>query len=175
MVLTNPFRRAFTTNATSSSFTAKVPTATQPSGTGVVDVLDPALGMSSSNQTPAYALLIPFGGAAENLTFDLRLWGWNRITDIQSGTAQTDDFLWIPQLLLELNVTTGNLLLVTGNYLADTLNWAKGVDDYGIVSPGNDLMASISCHIRGCRLLEFDVDMTGAASGNCLYRLFGEI
>ena len=163
-----PLRRALVTNATTTSFTAKIPVAVKPSGVGVFDVFDMAIGQAIDTYMPWYLNLIPFGTDAADETFDMRLWGWSKVAD----TA-----LWIPQLLVELNVTLGSVdgtAIGASHLLADTIVIAKGDADAPEINPENDLPGSILVHLRGCDMFEFDFDLTGAAAANAYWRMMDQ-
>lgn len=165
------FRLAQTANATATSFTAKTPSATKPSGTGIIDLMDTSLGLHQTGYVSRYAQLVPFGENADNETFDMQLWGWSKAI-LASST------LWVPQLLVEVNVVLGNIAataLGTDHFLADTITIAKGDTDAPEISPANNYVGSILVHLRGCELLEFEFDADAGASAsagaNCLYRV----
>lgn len=152
-----PLRAARSSNSTSTSFTAKTPTATEPSGTGIFDLTDTPYG--SAGQVASYIEIIPFATDGNNDTGDLRLWGWSEV----ANTA-----LYIPRLLAEINVVYGNIsatAIAANTVMADTLTLADGAADgtfTSIISPANDTTASILVHTRGCRWIEFDFDLAGA-------------
>lgn len=164
-----PLRQAMDANSTATAFTAKIPVATKPSGTGVFDVFAAALGIATAHCLPKFLQVIPFGTDADGETFDLRVWGWSRVL---GGN------LWVPQLLTQLAVTLGNVsgaAIGTNHFLSDTLVATDGaVADSGtgtsILSPENDTPASALIHLRGCELIEFDFDLGTAAAANAYWR-----
>lgn len=182
-VTINPFRAALATNSTATSFVAKAPSLTKPSGAGVIDLLDASLGLSASAIGPKFVQLIPFGTDGSNDTFDMQLWGWSR-TALAPSTYGTTAETWIPQLLLELNVVLGNIaspvnsIKAAAQYLADTITIAKGDADAQEISPATDYAGSILCHMRGVQLLEFgfdaDAGAQACAGANCLWRLMDQ-
>lgn len=167
----HPLRKALETSSTADSFTAKVPTATKPANVGVFDLLGAALGLGFPVEVPEFAQLIPFGSAANDATFDMRVWGWSKTT----GQSP----VWVPQLLGLFAVTLGNIAATpfgTNNFLADTIVVTKGADEesgYGssVISTAGDTAASVMVGLRGCELLEFDFDKGTATDSNCLWRL----
>ncbi len=167
------FRLAFAANATTDSFTNKIPTLTAPTGVGVFDLLDPAVGLGAEPYIPTRLMLAPFGSDADNEAFDLRLWGWSKIK-VSAGPT----FVWVPQLLVQLAVTLGNIdaaALFASNFMADTIavtDGASGSDEYGasIISTVLDTASTVLVGLRGCERIEFAVDIGTAASGNCLWR-----
>lgn len=170
-----PFRHALTTNSTSTGFTAKVPTLTKPSGSGVHDLLSDSNTLHVGRYVPSYLLLMPYAKDGNNDTFDMRLYAWNRTNDA--------DPVWVPQLLIDLSVVVGDIAAsATGSplasgYLADTLTVNDGGADNGlwqrIADTQEDMPATIIVHTRGAELIEFDWDLAGgqeAVSMNCLFR-----
>lgn len=169
-----PFRKARATNSTATDFTAKNATTTKPSGTGVWDLISGDDRVTFGHEIPKFVNLVPYGVGADTTTFALRLWGWNRLAP--PGTADAD-LIWIPQLILELAVTLSTPTATpigASNVFADTIAVTDGPEAAGgwrdLISPASDTPASILIHTRGCEILEFDFDMTGATSGNCLWR-----
>lgn len=162
------FRRALAANSTATGFTAKLPTATKPASAGVIDLFaDSGEGINAPPNIPKYAQLVPYGTDSNDQTFSQRLWGW----------SATDQGVWIPQLLLQLDVTLGNIAataIAASHLLADTIALAAGDAHAEMISPANDTPASVLVHLRGSQLIEFDWDMTGAASANCLWRLMDQ-
>jgi hypothetical protein len=176
-VTAQPYRSALATNSTSTGFTSKTSTATKPTGTGVFDLLGTTLSVSAGGYVPRFVELLPFGKDGNNDTFDMRLWGWSRWVD---STLTYPATVWIPKLLMELNVVLGNITLTgigTGNYQSDTLTIADGDSTSPIISPASDTGASILVHMRGCELIEFDWDLAGAqesVSMNCLFKFMDQ-
>lgn len=165
-----PLQRALTASSTDTSFAAVIPTTTKPSGAGVFDLLDIATSLSVGNNVPRFIQLVPFGTDANNETFDMILRGWSRTTGA-AGTA-----IWVPQILLNLSVTLGNIdaaAIGANHFLADTIVVNKGDSD-GVISPANDTAASIITHLRGCELFAFYFDLTGAAAANCYWRVMDQ-
>lgn len=160
----HPLRRAFATNSTANSFTAKIPIATEPSGVGVFDLQAIANGVGGEGHIPRYIQLIPYGTDADNETHNLRLWGWSRV-----GVED----IWIPQLLLEIAFTLGSIsgaVIGTNHFMADTIIITYGDADAPEISPANELVASILTHLRGVRYIEFAGDLGTGAATNCFWR-----
>lgn len=162
-------RKALATNDTGTSFAAKIPTTTKPTGDGVFDLLSESLGVSVGETIPHFIQIIPYGTNGDNDTFDMRLIGWSRSTDATP--------VWVPQLLVDLNVVLGNIsgaAIAANTFMADAITIAKGDGDAPEISPANDTPASILVHLRGCELIEFDWDLAGAQEGasmNAFWRL----
>lgn len=173
-----PFRYALATNFVApNGFTAQNATATEPSGTGVIDLLNPDLGIGVSGyRVPTYLNLVFFGTSADDQTFDARVYGYSPTlpTDLVTDTA-----IYIPQLLLDVSAILSAITFsdhAASTFLADTLTVNDGSADNGpwqaLISPAENLVASILIHTRGCRYIKFDFDcnIPTAASANCMYR-----
>ena len=155
------------TDSTDTAFSGKTPTATKPSGGGVIDFLSADVGESIGDQIPDFIVVKPYGTDANNETFDMRVWGWS---------LNRSQSIWEPILIIEANVTLGNISVArpaggTTYYDADTIVEAKGdTDTVRTVSPANDLSAYMVIDPIGSQMLEFTFDLTGAAAANALYR-----
>lgn len=181
--LTPRLRKARSVNATDTSFPAKAPTATEPSGdagtaTGasVIDVGHHC----GVGQT--HALLVPYGTGDADDVFAMRAVGWYQV-----GNDPASD-LWLPVVLAELTCTMG-----TAAGVADTQVPAAGLfcDTLVIVSeptttadttrdglvrvvtlPANGVAMAV-VPLLGCRKLELTFDMTtnDPTGANCLVGL----
>ena len=98
MAIATVFTKARTTDSASTAFTAKIPTVTMPSGSGIHDLSG---GRSGGGSVPSYLQLVPYGKDTNNDTFNMRLWGWNSTSDATP--------LYSPQLLLDLSLVLGNI------------------------------------------------------------------
>lgn len=169
------FRYALATNSTSTGFTAQNATSTEPSGVGVFDL--GATPYGSGQNVPTYLQLVPFGTAANDKDFDMRVYGYSRVvpTDLV-----TDTTLYVPQLLLDVSCKTSAITFsdhAANTFLCDTLTVNDGAADNGpfrsLIDCQEDMVASVLIHLRGCRYIKFDWDLAGAAeatSMNCLWR-----
>lgn len=166
------FKYALATNSTSASFAQKVPTTTEPTGVGVIDIFNHDLGFATETYMPKYIDLVPYAVIANNDTFDMRLWGWTRIDPVKSGV------IWVPQLLIDMSCTIGNIAgtpIAASTLMVDTITLNKGDTAAPVISPANDTQASLLLHLRGVERIEFDFAKTGTgASFNCLYRIFDQ-
>jgi hypothetical protein len=167
-VLTDVFRDAFTTDATTTSFTAKVPTTTKPSGSGVVDMYSTTDPRRARPYLANYIQIVPYGTTTNDTTFDLRIWAWNRNSD---STA-----IWIPQILYQASCTlcsASGAALATSGLMVDTITAVISGTDVTKLEHGtpNNTPSSVMLWTRGAEILEFDIDLTGAVSANVLYRL----
>jgi hypothetical protein len=167
-----PLRRALSTNSTDTSFSAKNATETRPSGAGVFDLLDSDLGLSSGSNVPSYIELIPYGADADTETFDMRLWGWKVLPAAEAPDGRD---VWVPIMLADVSCTLTSATatpLMADNFLCDTLVLNEGAADgafTSIITTADDTTASLLVHTRGCQLIEFAFDLTGAESVNCLW------
>ena len=172
------FRSVLAASSTSTSFTAQIPTATEPTGTGVIDLLDRDTGVGTGIDIPSWLQLIPYGTDGNDDTFDMRVWGY----------VPTTAAVYVPQLLLDVSVILGNIAgtaIGTGVFMPDTFTLNDAAADLdgafehspwvSLNSPAEDLIGNILLHTRGCRYLKFDFDLAGgqeAVSMNCLWRPF---
>ncbi len=175
MLTINPLRRARTTNSTSTGFTAKIPTTTEPITSltgGVNDLLDPTLSLHLGQAASRFLEILPFGTAANNNTFDMRVWGWSKTIDATP--------LYIPKLLLQLNIVLGNVdgsAIASNTFFADQITIAYGDTNAPVISTANDTPASIIVHTRGSRYIEFDWDLAGISEGtnmNAYWHVFDQ-
>ncbi len=157
------FRDVLSSNSTSTAFTAKTPTATEPSGTGVLDFT--AIGVRTTYEVPETLVVVPYGTDAANETFAMRIWGW---------TQDESDSIWIPRLLSGVACTLGNVSYAakgTNHFLCDTVTSVVDGAGHTLRSPTSDLAsAQIEVPTQGVRKIELDFDSTGAAAMNALYR-----
>lgn len=158
----NTFGKLLAINDTSAAFPARIATTTKPSG---ANVFSRQAGAVIENN----AILIPFGAGADNTTFDMRVIGWETVSN---GT------LWVPVALAQYSCTlcaavgvAGSDLIATDRF-ADTITAASWNPAGGteIVSPTGDLIGSIIMDMKAFTLYEINFDMTGGTSGNCLLK-----
>ena len=155
---TSKLSRVRATSAT-GSFPSKVPTATQPTGDGVVG--DPIV-----QGAPQYIQVIPFGDGADDSTFDLRVIGW-KVSDLG---------LWVPTILAQaactLSTAVGvNTYEVTASQrFADTisLTQVRADVDSKLSSPTGNLIASFQVETRGCAFIEVTFNLGTATGANAL-------
>ncbi len=173
-----PYRKALATATTSTSFTAKIPVATKPVATStraVINLYDESFGIATSPNVPKYVFLQPYLTGADNVTGDLRLWGWNKSADIATN-------IWVPTLIAQLALIAGNIdgtAFEASALMVDTITATYG---YGtslatmISSPAGttNLQGGFLTHVLGSELLEFDFDVGTATAANCLWRMVDE-
>jgi roadblock/LC7 domain-containing protein len=174
-VTSRDFVKALAANSTSDAFGTIIPAVTAPvsaANLGVFDLFSQELGWGGANLVPSHLQLMPYATAANNVTFGVRAWGWNKV----SGSE-----LYVPQLLVNLAVTAGNIaatVLGTNHFMSDTIAVTDGAADnaewLSLISDVLDLGSSIIVHTRGCRWIgvEFNVGATTetATAANCLVR-----
>lgn len=150
--------RVRATSAT-GSFPSRVPTATAPTGDGVVN--DPIV-----QGAPEWIQVVPFGDGADNATFDCRVIGW-KVSDLG---------LWVPTILAQaactLSAAVGsNTYEVTASQrFADTITLTQVLAnvDSKLSSPTGDLVGSFQVQTRGCVLVEVTFNLVTATGANAL-------
>lgn len=155
------FGKVRTTNATDTSFAARVPTVTQPTGAGVIAV-------GQGGVAADKLMLVPFGADAADETFAMRALGWKII-----GTV------WVPVELLVAACTLSTMTGVAGgalaetDYLVDTITVSIPAGtpptNTEVVSPADNMPAHVVIGTHGFALVEVQFDLTGAASANALW------
>lgn len=164
-------RKALATNSTSTAFTAKNTSATAPSGDGIFNLLDNS-GFNVGLDVPRWIKLIPFGTNGDNDTFDMRLYGWNKVRG---------EDIYVPFLLVDISVilcARTATTIAADTFLADTIVVNDGPADNGpfrsLIDAQEDIATSLLVDLRGAQYIEFDWDLAGAqeaASMNCLFSL----
>ena len=175
-----PLLKVLATSATDATFPSKIPTVTEPTGAGVLDLA------SQGGVVPSRIVVLPFGAGADNTTFDMRIIGWRKL-----GALPTPGELWIPTVLAQVSCTLSAAIGIAGAPLVATDRFADTIilhatitaqgkttdtDSAGaastgrivFTSPANDLVAHFTVELEGCQKVEFTFDMTGATNGNAL-------
>lgn len=160
------FSKALSQDAADSSFPAKVPTATEPSGDGVINL------SNGSGNVPNALVVAPFGVGGDNDTFSVRVIGWRKV-----GYAPSES-IWVPVVLVELACTMSTVTGVSGRLVTDshrfvdTITLVSGNDDISvdIVSPTGNVLAHAVVDLKGFQKVEFTFDSTAAGTTgmNCL-------
>lgn len=151
--------RVRATSAT-GSFPSRVPTATAPTGAGVVN--DPVVGRAA----PDWVQILPFGDGADNSTFDCRVIGW-KVSDLG---------LWVPTILAQAACTLSAAVGAAGfevtasQRFADTitLTQVQANVDSKLSSPTGDLVGSFQVQTRGCVYIEVTFNLGTATGANAL-------
>lgn len=177
--LSRPFAKAWAANANTSSFASKIPTITEPTNDGVVNL---TAGYSAGGITPITMMVLPYGLGADEDAFDMRIIGWRHI-----GPAAPAIPLWVPTILGQFSCTLGTAAGVAGapvlntELFADTITVGSeptitaDVTRFGTVrvySPTANLVAYLIIQVYGCEKVEFSFDQTtNTPTMNCLIAL----
>lgn len=156
------FVKLLSTNATDASFPSKVPTVTEPTGDGVIDVTKNGIVYNN-------IILVPFGTNANDQTFKLRLIGWRKVST-----------LWVPVPLMQATCTLSSSIpgvsgatVSNSNYFVDTVtleSWVNSNVSAEAVSPTGNIAAHILADMKGFAKVEVTFDRnSSAASCNTLY------
>jgi len=145
------FTRVRTTNSTDATYPSRVPTLTEPTGNGVVEMA------AIAGEMPSHLLMVPYATGPSNATFRSRMIGWRRLLST-TGVA-----LWLPVILGEFACTLGTTVGVsggaisTGERMVDTLTLNVGNANVSVevVSPANDTIAHAVIDAKGFAKLEF--------------------
>ena len=167
--LSTALAKTHATDATDTSFPSKIPTGTEPSGNGVIE-----LGLYGGLIQNGIVLL-PYATSGDNDTFSMRLIGWRVL-----GSLSTT-LLWVPVVLVELACTASTVVGVATRLVAaterfvDTITLVTGNDDISIdiVSPTGNVIAHVVADLKGFQKVELTFDSTaaGTTAMNCLYSL----
>lgn len=155
------FLKVYAANTTQSSYPSRVPTATKPTGDGVVNISD-----GFAHGSPRNLCLVLYGTGADNSTMSVRVSGWKFVTD-----------LWIPFNLVEIAGTLSAAVGVSGKTItnserfADTLvlTIANTNTDAAAISPANDTIGSVLVDCKGSYLLTVDPIKGTATDCNILW------
>ncbi len=170
-------RRWLATNQNASSFAAKIPTITEPTGDGVLNLT------ADGNTVPKRLKLWPILLGSDNDVSSIRIIGWNRVIKDSSTT------LWFPTIIGEFSCTASaavgiaSAAVVNTERFADTITpvaartrdyvLAAGTatnSDYEVLSPANDTPAHIIMPVAAFEKLELTSDQTtGTSTLNVLY------
>jgi hypothetical protein len=158
------FRKARETDATDTSFPAKVPTTTRPSGDGV-HYLHDGLGFG-----PPAIQVIPYGTGDENDVFEMRIILWVRLKMSQE--------VWIPfNVAQSAFVCTMSTQALEDGLVVDTITNADAAITsqslgVGILSGAGNLAAAIYFATYNAEMVEFIFDATtGNPTGmNAIFR-----
>jgi hypothetical protein len=176
--ITRPARRVWATNANTSSFASKIPTITEPTNDGILNLTpDSAPGTAYGDGISAqFAKVWPIGLGANNDAFSLRILGWQRI-----GAGAPGSILWYPTIIAEVTCIMGNVTGVAGSpvpateFFCDTIvlvaarqalvwgtistadaNWGR----IEILSPANDTPGYLIIPLYGYEKIELTFDQT---------------
>jgi hypothetical protein len=158
---TNTYTKARATNATDTSFPARPPTLTEPTGEGVHD-----LDVTTSGRVANGVVVVPYGTGDENDVFEMKVILW-RSTAVGSGQ------LWLPTTAtatpfictLSTAVGTSGGDLTASERVCDTITNAdtditSQTQPVAIVSPTGNIPGSIRIFTYGAAKVEFIFDST---------------
>lgn len=162
----------FTSDATSTSFTAQGFTATAPSGTGVM-----TRGTGPFPSTRQLIHVIPYGKGANDDTFGMRFYGYQQ---------DLTDSMWVPQLLCHVVCTmTSARTGASGKTITENHYFCDGFsitfptttvgepDSIKIIKPGSDIIGGFYFDTMGFVRIKCDIDLLGTSThANALYRGF---
>lgn len=180
--LYSELRKALTTDSTDGTFASKIPTVTEPTGNGVIDLVAPG-----TPYAPHRILAMPYATAGNDDTFDVRVIGWNCI-GTKLGQALTNR-IWIPTILTQFSCTACTCTGVATGFILDTERFVDTValtaligeatvtanttrtGTVEIYTPANNTPGWVIFPVRGMRKIEFNFDSTaaGATAMNCLF------
>lgn len=164
-----------TSNDSSASFATVVPTLTDPGSSSYTDYLNvvkaPAADLDIS---PNLMQIMPFGAGSDADTFDLRMYGF----DYYNHGSKVKQ--WLPYLLCDLSLTlstpvgAGSALPTSSSRFCDTLTINHGAENVHLsgISNAENMPLAVTIDVFGCHYVQFDFDMTGATSGNVMFRWF---
>lgn len=166
MLTLNEFRRALTANHTAATaFSTKLPVAALPTSLGFFSGIDHRLATAGvKGYGPRRIMVVPFGTDAANETFDMRIWGWSKVTGAD---------LYIPHLIADLAITLGAVAATPVgalHLLADTIVVTKAEPNIIVSSPANDTPGFALVHLHGAQHVEFEFKVGTAAAANCYWR-----
>lgn len=164
-----PMQRWLTANSTDASLTAKIATATEPTGAGVVDL---------TGRRYRKIRVMPFGVGSDNQTYTIRVIGWSQV-----GSTSSSTLIWVPSLLAAYTVQLCALVGVAGGAVLDTDRFSdtltlvsvQGTDAQGTtkVAPANDTSSAyFICELNGAQKVEVSFAQVTTTSANALYELF---
>lgn len=176
-------RRAWATNANTSSFASRIPTITEPTNDGVIRLRPP---VDEGGRVPSWARIMVIGLGSDDDAASMRVIGWERVL------LDTKKDLWIPVILGEFACTFSAAVGVAGAAVLDTERFADTItavaarfhdriiaagtavnSDVSVISPTSDLIAHITLPIRGFEKLEFCFDQTtNSPTCNAIVSLF---
>ncbi len=161
MAVITPLSAVLTAGTTQATFVGRTVMTTEPTGSNVINMQSNGWGLGVN--VPNRLKVIPVGGTTENVTFDMRMWGWNKL-------ATTNHY--VPTFLVHVSCTNGTIpvaALGAGAMAVDTLLLVAGTSNVDVLhSPANNTPAYAIVKVQGCQYVDFDWDMTGAVNGNAL-------
>lgn len=156
------WQQALAANSEANSHASTAPATALTNGSGVF-----------SAQGANALVVMPYGAANQNLTFDLRLLIASPLVDGQGDDAVEE---WFFNPVCTIACTTGNVtgnangVIGSGNYLCDTLSKTDGIKAIDVPSFPADTPAFFVVDLYGPVRFKFDFKIGTAASANALFR-----
>jgi hypothetical protein len=161
-------QRLFAANVTGVAITAPSPTATKPSGDGI---LGPVRGEFEAGNG---AKIWFTGTDAANETLTALITGWTYVEGTDNAVG-----LWVPTPLLALSITLGTATGVAGAIVPETELFADTIaasgaytSAYEIISPANNSPACLKLDFFGCALVQVQLARGTGASANAVGAVF---
>lgn len=162
----NPGKRLFRTLSTATSFSAKIPTTTEPT---------PALtnGIIKCDGQNMVTMFIATG--ADNVTGKAQLFGWSRVVDMANG------ILWVPtplEVLIDFTasavVGVASSPVIATERFADVVTKTTGRSASIAITATSDLGAGcLICDCAGFEYMEWLVHNNSSATAvGCIVRFF---
>lgn len=186
MTMASRPKRVRQVNYTTNGYPTRIPTLTKPTiadtGSATAQVAYEATGPDGGGRIANGIKLLPFGVGANNVTFSLRVIGWEFTID-SIGSSLTVP-VWVPVPLIEVACTVSSTPVgVASGYLtatdafADTIAITGATGNQGVNcdvnSPANDTIASVYVDLKGCLMWEVIFTTGGSATScNALYKLY---
>jgi len=172
-----PLRRFFATNQNLTGFATIIPTVTEPTGDGVLNLVDNGI------VVPCMVKLIPILLGSDNDVTSMRIFGWHRC-QLDGKTT-----IWVPFILGEFVCTASAAVGIASAAVLETERFADTItpvaartrdqkiaagtstgSTYESVSLANDTPAHILMPVVGVEKLQITSDQTtGTATFNVLY------
>ncbi len=158
-----------TTEVTSGSYAAHVPTDTEPTGDGILEAPEAGIGMSSP------ILMLELFTNANNATASILVGAWDKV-----GTT------WVFTPLVEVDCVSGNIAgvaattILNTRFLADTMaaaSWCSGLAGitYTIRSPENDTVARLRVDVEAGKKVGVYLKKGSASNVNAVAKFLGGV
>jgi hypothetical protein len=162
-----PLRITNAVDVTAATVTLPVPTATKPSGDGVIDM------GTDGGMTASGLFLQPYGTGSATNTFSMSVYGWRQVTPrLTQGNG-----LWVYTTLATFTCTLGTQTGVANSPIDNTHLFVTTIAlvignaniSNEVLSPGDNTPAHITLLAKGCTLIEVRFGTgSSATSCNCL-------
>lgn len=172
-VTMHDWQRINTTGTAGAAFASRTATTTKPTSTTGIAVIDLAT-LFGRVEIGNFVEVQPIVGDADAETAHFRVWAWNKLS--VSGVST-----WVPRLLVHFvaTATTASAEAVdaaTTPKFCDTISVSYGDLNAQVISPVNDVLASLIVHARGAELLSFEWSAAAGtgANANLLWRMVNQ-